>query len=100
MSDMRFRLYVLVAASMTFLGACGVEPTVTCENDDACFNGYRCDSVTSTCLRACDEGSASDCLASQFCDAPSGATEGVCRQDDGTSNSNNANDNNNNNNGG
>ncbi len=84
---MRTLLYLLLLVVACF--SCGVEPTVTCADDSACFDGYRCDEVTATCRRACE--AQSDCLASQFCDIPTGESVGVCRLDDGGQSSNNNN---------
>ncbi|MEM6732896.1 MAG: hypothetical protein AAF658_15175 [Myxococcota bacterium] len=74
--------WVAIALLTIFLGvSCGVEPTVACVDDSACFDGYSCDLETATCLRTCETTTVStDCLASQFCDAPTGETVGVCRQ--------------------
>ena len=82
-----------VLKSLTFLvfllmASCAESPVNTaCETNDDCFHDdnyiqYVCDvAISQTCMRSCTEANESQkCLASQACDVPDGATEGICRQ--------------------
>ena len=68
--------------------SCAESPVDTaCETNDDCFHDdtyiqYVCDvAISQTCMRSCTEANESQkCLASQSCDVPDGATEGICRQ--------------------
>ena len=76
------RLWTLALAAFAFSVACsGTAVKLACSTDTDCFKGYRCDATqTKVCLRACDTSSQTTaCLTLQYCDAPSGSSEGVCR---------------------
>ncbi|MEO1481053.1 MAG: hypothetical protein AAFU77_03025 [Myxococcota bacterium] len=76
----RLLMFVLILAGLLAPTACGVDPEVQCESDEQCFDGYACDPVGRTCLRACEAATESaDCLSSQFCDVATGQSSGVCR---------------------
>ena len=72
---------------------CAESPVKTaCETNDDCFNDdnyiqYVCDvAISQTCMRSCTpvtdtDTDSADCLESQYCDVPEGASEGICRQD-------------------
>jgi len=72
-----------------FLAGCAESPVDTaCETNSDCFHDdtyiqYVCDvTVSQTCKRPCTAAThKQDCLASQFCDVPTDATEGICRQE-------------------
>ena len=75
-------LWTLCVVVGFLIPACpGVKGKLVCETNNDCFKNYVCDqNNTKICLRRCTEATETDdCLDLQYCDVPSGAAEGVCR---------------------
>ena len=64
---MRFSHLFWLVIPFFLMGCPEVDPTLLCEEDADCHEGYTCDAGTKICLRSCTDNS--DCIdKSQLCD--------------------------------
>ena len=78
--------FVIIAVFAACAAACPTaEPVTECvpATNEPCFEGYICDDVSKTCLRACS--SSTDCIGSQICDLVTDPNKGRCVSGNSTS---------------